>query len=37
MKKEFVCRACGKFLDSQDLVDGCCPVCESDESIFLNE
>lgn len=36
-KKEFICRACLKFLDSQDFVDGCCPICESDESIFVND
>ena len=34
-KKEFICRACLKFLESEDLIDGACPICESDESIFL--
>ena len=35
-KKEFICRACLKFLESEDFVDGACPICESDESIFVN-
>ena len=36
-EKEFVCRHCGKFLDSEDLVEGCCPVCETDDGVFLND
>ena len=35
-KKEFICRACLKFLESEDFIDGACPICESDESIFVN-
>ena len=35
--KEFVCRGCLKFLDLEDLVNGECPNCESDESIFIND
>ena len=36
-KKEWICRACLKFLDSEELVDGECPNCETDENIFLND
>lgn len=35
--KEFVCRACGKFLDASDLVEDGCPICHSEENIFLND
>jgi len=36
-EKEFVCRPCGKFLDSEELKKGKCPECNSDEDIFLND
>ena len=36
-EKEFICRRCSKFLDTEDLVDGKCPYCETDEDIYLNE
>lgn len=36
-KKEFVCRACEKFLDSEELIDGKCPICNSNENIFNND
>jgi Zn finger protein HypA/HybF involved in hydrogenase expression len=36
-KKDFICRQCNTFLDSEDLKEGKCPECESDEAIFLNE
>jgi len=36
-EKEFVCRQCGMFLDSKDLIDGKCPCCNSDENIFIND
>ena len=35
--KEFICRQCSTFLDVDDLIDGKCPNCETDEDIFLNE
>ena len=35
--KEFVCRRCSVFLNKEDLVDGKCPDCGSDEDIFINE
>ena len=36
-EKEFVCRPCGKFLESDEFKDGKCPVCGSDEGIYLND
>lgn len=36
-KKEFVCRQCYLFLDSEDFLDGACPECGSDENIFHND
>ena len=36
-EKEFMCRQCGEFLDSEELVEGKCPNCETDEDIFINE
>jgi rubrerythrin len=36
-KKEFICRQCGTFLDSEDLINGNCPNCENDEDIFMND
>jgi rubrerythrin len=36
-KKEFICRQCVTFLDSEDLKDGNCPNCENDEDIFMND
>ena len=35
--KEFHCRQCSLFLDSDELVDGNCPSCDNDEDVFLNE
>jgi len=35
--KEFHCRQCGAFLDSEDIVDGNCPNCETDEDIYIND
>ena len=35
--KEFICRKCVTFLDTEDLVDGKCPKCDTDEHVFLNE
>ena len=35
-KKEFICRAYLKFLEYEDFINGACPICESDESIFVN-
>jgi Zn finger protein HypA/HybF involved in hydrogenase expression len=37
IKKEFVCRKCCIFLDSEDLVDGCCPDCGDDDCVFAND
>jgi hypothetical protein len=34
--KEFVCRSCGMFLDSNELADGGCH-CETDDDIFAND
>jgi rubrerythrin len=36
-KKEFICRQCLSYLDTEDLEDGKCPNCETDEDIFNNE
>jgi len=36
-KKEFDCRQCGTFLDVEDLKDGKCPNCETDEDIYHND
>jgi Zn finger protein HypA/HybF involved in hydrogenase expression len=36
-EKEFVCRKCSIFLDSQELENGCCPSCETDSDVFLND
>jgi len=33
----FVCRSCGKFLDAEDLVEGGCPICLTDETVFQND
>lgn len=35
--KEFHCRQCSSFLDTHDLINGCCPNCENDEDLFINE
>jgi len=37
MEKELHCRQCGTFLDNEDLVDGKCPNCGTDEDIFLTD
>jgi Zn finger protein HypA/HybF involved in hydrogenase expression len=34
---ELHCRQCGQFLDSEDLIDGECPNCETDEDLFEND
>lgn len=34
--KEIICRACGIYLSSNELINGNCPLCESDESLFAN-
>lgn len=36
-KKEFICRQCGTFLDTEDLQDGKCPKCDTDEDIYYND
>lgn len=36
-EKEFVCRECSKFLDWDELHNGNCPECESDENLFNND
>lgn len=36
-EKEFICRRCSKFLDTEDLVNGKCPNCKTDENIYINE
>ena len=36
-KKEFICRQCGTFLDTEDLKDGKCPKCDTDEDIYPND
>jgi len=36
-EKEFVCRQCGAFLDSDELEKGCCPNCKTDEYVFMND
>ena len=35
--KEFICRQCSTFLGVEDLVDGKCPNCDTDEDIFTND
>ena len=34
--KELICKQCGQFLDKDDLKNGDCPNCETDEDIYLN-
>lgn len=34
MDKEIHCRQCGSFLDSEELENGNCPNCETDEDLF---
>lgn len=34
--KEFICRRCISFLDSEELIDGNCPDCETDEYLYIN-
>ena len=35
--KEFVCRHCAIFLAYEELIEGKCPECDSDDSVFLND
>ena len=35
-EKEFVCRQCNTYLDTNELEDGKCPNCKNDEDIFIN-
>lgn len=35
--REFTCRQCNFFLDQEELIDGCCPNCGTDEDLFMNE
>lgn len=37
MYKELICRGCGIFMDYEELVDGKCSNCDSDESVFTND
>ncbi len=34
--KQFECRGCGSFFDIQELEEGCCPNCGTDEHVFEN-
>lgn len=34
--KDIVCRGCATFLNSEELVEGNCPLCETDESLYSN-
>lgn len=34
--KEFHCRQCCEFLDSNELENGMCPNCGTDEDLFMN-
>jgi len=36
-KKEFVCKQCGSFFDLEELDDGKCPDCGTDEDVFVND
>ncbi len=36
-KKEFICKQCGTFLDTNELIEGNCPDCENDEDLFIND
>lgn len=36
-EKEFVCRVCLVFLDAEELDNNACPVCHSDEGLFIND
>ena len=36
-EKEFNCRQCGNFLNVEDLRNGKCPNCDTDEAIFIND
>lgn len=37
MSKEFICRQCNTFLNTEDLEDGKCPNCKNDEDVFIND
>lgn len=36
-EKDFYCRQCSNFLDAHELINGCCPECENDEDVFIND
>ena len=36
-EKEFNCRQCGMFYDSDELEEGKCPECNTDEHLYINE
>lgn len=36
-EKDYVCRKCSLFLDSEELNDGKCPQCDDDDCVFLND
>jgi len=36
-EKEFICRPCGKFLEKDEFIDGCCPECGEDDGIYRND
>lgn len=36
-EKEFICRQCETFLDQNELLDGKCPSCETDDYLFNND
>ena len=36
LDKEFQCRQCSLFLDQNELKNGACPSCKTDEYLFLN-
>ena len=35
--KDFHCRQCSTFLDSNELKNGCCPDCGTDDDVFMND
>lgn len=35
--KDIVCRGCANFFNNQELIEGKCPICETDENLYLNE
>ena len=36
-EKEYYCKKCLNFYNSNELEESNCPICETDEFLFINE